>query len=123
MPIVALRSDDDDVRTAQLNNSATYWLSEDDVAVDGELEQTGVLVDVADRFHVHLGGNQLHGLGDSSEAHRPRQRLTRRQQRLTEHAAIRHRNSPFNKSVSSMLLRRKSPSRRSYMQRYATSTV
>ena len=57
----------------------SYWLSEDDVAADGVVGQSGVLVDVADGLDVDGGTDVLDGVCDHSQAHGPRQLLTRRQ--------------------------------------------
>ena len=61
-------------------------MSEDDVAEDRISWDPGVGVDVADRFDVDVAGDVLDLLGDGDEAHRPRQLITDRQQRLAEYA-------------------------------------
>ena len=55
-----------------LEDLQTYWLSEDDVSCDGELGQSGVLVDVTDRRDFHFTGDTLKCLGDRHEAQLPR---------------------------------------------------
>ena len=75
------------MRWDEMSRVMADQLSEEDVAGDGVVGDTGVGVDVADRLDADGAGDVLDSLGGRRQTRRPRQLLTQRQQRLTEHAA------------------------------------